>query len=266
MKKSLRFDELLEAVPDPTAALLTRIARVAARENQALYLVGGPIRDLLLGRPLVDVDLMLEGDAKVLADAVVAEEHAVGLRVVEYPRFGTVRVEAAEAAIDLARLRAESYAQPGALPDVRPGTLEQDVARRDFAINALVCRLDASRPDKANEIIDLCDGLDDLAARRLRVLHPRSFHDDPSRAWRAARFATRLGFSLDRRSRNALRDALRDGAFGAVSGERFRRELILTFEEAERGAHPGRILRLLSDWHVLAALEPGLGVGRDRMA
>jgi len=266
MKKSLRFDDLLEAVPDPTAALLTRIARVAARENQPLYLVGGPIRDLLLGRPLVDVDLMLEGDAKVLADAVVAEEHADGLRVVEYPRFGTVRVEAAEAAIDLARLRAESYAQPGALPDVRPGTLEQDVARRDFAINALVCRLDASRPDKANEIIDLCDGLDDLAARRLRVLHPRSFHDDPSRAWRAARFATRLGFSLDRRSRNALRDALRDGAFGAVSGERFRRELILTFEEAERGAHPGRILRLLSDWHVLAALEPGLGVGRDRMA
>ena len=108
-------------------------------------------------------------------------------------------------------------------------------------------------------------GLEDLSPRRLRILHPKSFHDDPTRAWRAARFATRLGFRLDRPSRAALRSALRDGAFGAVSGERFRRELEFVFAEAREGAHAGKILRLLDDWHVLGALEPGLALGSDRL-
>jgi tRNA nucleotidyltransferase (CCA-adding enzyme) len=265
MKTAIRFDEVVEAAPETTAELLVQIAAVAEREGRTLYLVGGPVRDLLLGRALVDVDLMVEQDAVSLADAVVAAAPEGRLQRVEHSRFGTVRIESGQASIDVARLRHETYAHPGALPDVGEGTLEQDVRRRDFSVNALVCPLRPDAPASGEPVIDLVGGLEDLGRGRLRVLHERSFHDDPTRAWRAARLAVRLGFRLDRSSRNLLRDALRDGAFGAVSGDRLRRELQLVFAEAERGVHPGRILRLLSDWHVLAALEPGLGLQRDRM-
>lgn len=263
MKRTLRLDEVLSAAPEGTAALLARVIEIANQEGFALHLVGGPVRDLLLGRPLVDVDLMVEIDAREVANAVAAS--ADGIEVRAHDRFGTVRIETAEARLDLARMRHESYAHPGALPEVVEGTLEQDLRRRDFSVNALVCPLHGGTRSSEREVIDRTGGLEDLARRRLRVLHPQSFHDDPTRAWRAARFAVRLGFGLDRRSRSALRDALRDGAFGAVSGERYRRELQSVFSEAEKGAHPGRILRLLSDWHVLAALEPGLTLPRDRM-
>ena len=263
MKRTLRLDEVLGTAPEGTAALLARVVEIANRKGFALYLVGGPVRDLLLGRPVVDIDLMVETDAREVADFVAAA--GAGIEVTAHDRFGTVRIESAEARLDLARMRHESYSRPGALPEVVEGTLEQDLRRRDFSVNALVCALHGGSRTSEREVIDRTGGLEDLARRRLRVLHPRSFHDDPTRAWRAARLAVRLGFTLDRRSRNALRDALRDGAYGAVSGERYRRELQSVFAEAEKGAHPGRILRLLSDWHVLAALEPGLTLPRDRM-
>lgn len=265
MKRSLCLDDIVAAVPDATGVLLSRIARVAAARATLIHLVGGPVRDLLLERELVDVDLVVEGDARALADAVLKESDGDDLVVVSHDRFGTVRIEAPDAKIDLARLRNETYAHPGALPDVEAGSLSQDMRRRDFSINALVCALHAADPAKPMPIVDFEGGLEDLAQRRLRILHSRSFHDDPTRIWRAARFAARLGFSLDRRSRNVLRDALRDGAFGAVSGERWRRELQLTFDEARRGVHAGHVLRALSDWHVLSALEPGLMLGPDRM-
>ena len=258
MKPALSLSEICAAIPEAMGALLMRVVDCAASADVRIHLVGGPVRDLLLGRSVEDVDLMVEGDARGLADTLVKSAAGSGLQVVAHDRFGTVRIESAEARIDLAGLRHDTYSQPGALPDVEAGSLEQDVHRRDFAVNALLCPLDASRPDHRQPILDLEGGLEDLKKKRLRILHPRSFHDDPTRAWRAARFAVRLGFSLDRSSRNALRNALRDGAFGAVSGERFRRELQIAFDEAHRGVHVGHTLRLLSDWHVLAALEPGL--------
>lgn len=265
MKKSLSLENILAAVPEATGGLLLGILRAAAVQKTTVYLVGGPVRDLLLDRELVDVDLVVEGDARALAEAVLKHAESPELKLVSHDRFGTVRIEAPHARIDLAQLRKESYAHPGALPDVEAGSLAEDAGRRDFGINALFCALQAADPTQPMAILDLEGGLDDLAHRRLRILHARSFHDDPTRIWRAARLAVRLGFSLDRKSRNVLRGALRDGAFGAVSGERWRRELQLTFEEARRGVHAGHILRSLSDWHVLAALEPGLLVGADRM-
>lgn len=264
MRPSLSLDDVRAAIPAATAELLTRVLQTAARRDCRVHLVGGPVRDLLLGQAVSDVDLMVEGDAQALADAVARGRGGAGLSIVAHDRFGTVRIDSDDARLDLARLRHETYAHPGALPDVVRGTLEQDARRRDFSVNALICPLDGRDPERKIPIEDPEGGLDDLAKRRLRVLHPLSFHDDPTRAWRAARFAVRLGFSLDRFSRNALRNALRDGAFGAVSGERFRRELQRAFEEAHHGVQVGHILRLLSDWHVLAALEPGLVLGKDR--
>lgn len=265
MKTSLSLDDILAVVPEPTGELLSRIAGVAAARSTTIHLVGGPVRDLLLGRDLVDVDLVVEGDARELAEAVSKESASDDLVLVPHDRFGTVRIEGPTARIDLAQLRNEAYAHPGALPEVEPGDLAQDMRRRDFSINALCCALNAADTAKPMPIIDLEGGLEDLDRRQLRILHSRSFHDDPTRVWRAARLAARLGFVLDRRSRNALRGALRDGAFGAVSGERWRRELQLTFDEARWGVHSGQVLRALSDWHVLSALEPGLSLSPDRM-
>ncbi len=266
MKTAHRFDEVLEFVPPAQARLLERIARTAAERAQPIHLVGGPVRDLLLGRALRDLDLLVEGDARALAEAVVRAHPEIGLRLESHARFGTLRLASAEAELDVAGTRRERYERPGALPEVESGSLEEDVGRRDFSVNALVLPLDAAAPSRACEVVDLVGGIPDLAAGRLRVLHGRSFHDDPTRAFRGARLAVRLGFKFERRSRTALRDALRDGAFGAVSGERFRRELVMVFEEPRRGVDAGRVLALLSETHVLSALEPGLVLPRDRQA
>ncbi len=266
MKGAFRFDEVLEAIPSGPARILERVAQTAAQRGQALHLVGGPVRDLLLGRPVRDLDLLVEEDARALGDAVVRAHPGIELRLESHARFGTLRFASAEAELDVARTRRERYERPGALPEVEPGSLAEDVLRRDFSVNALVLPLDAGAPGQAQAVIDLVGGIADLAEGRLRVLHGRSFHDDPTRAFRGARFAVRLGFKLERRTRTALRDALRDGAFAAVSGERYRRELVQVFEEPRRGVDAGRILALLSETHVLSALEPGLVLPRDRQA
>ncbi len=264
MKTGFSLDEICSVLPEATADLLVRVAETASSLGVRIHIVGGPVRDLLLERSLVDVDLLVEGAASGLAAGLIERSAEGEISVVAHDRFGTVRVENAEASLDLATLRHETYAHPGALPDVVSGTLEQDAHRRDFSINALHCPLDGADPTRVVPIVDLVGGLEDLAVKRLRVLHSRSFHDDPTRAWRAARFGARLGLKLDRSSRAALRSALRDGAFGAVSGERFRREFQLAVNEAHQGTHAGKILKSLSEWHVLSALEPGLSLARDR--
>lgn len=260
---TLSLDDVCAAIPEETAALLRRVCDCAAG-SQEVHLVGGPVRDLLLKRPLSDVDLRVESGALDLAKALCESKSGADLRYEAHDRFGTVRIESAAAAIDVATLRHETYATPGALPDVVTGTLEQDARRRDFSVNALHVPLDGRAPSTGLPIVDLEGGLADLERRSLRILHPQSFHDDPTRAFRAARFAARLSFRLERGSRAALRDALRDGAFGGVSGERFRRELQLVFAEASQGVPSGKVLRSLSDWHVLGALEPGLALPPDR--
>jgi tRNA nucleotidyltransferase (CCA-adding enzyme) len=257
-------DEALKALPSSSLGLVEAVLATAVRTGAEVYLVGGPVRDLLLEREIRDVDLLVEtGDGSAGAATLARAAAPARTRVVEHGRFGTVRLESSEASIDLASARRETYARPGALPDVEAGSLEEDLRRRDFTVNALALRLTAAG---RVPVLDVSDGLSDLRARRLRVLHPRSFHDDPTRALRAARLAPRLGFSLSRSSRVALRDALRDGAFGGVSGERLRRELEKCFGDAALGLDPARALRLLEDWHVLAALEPGLEMPREAAA
>lgn len=266
MTRAFRFDEVREALPAAPGRLLEWVAEAAAERGVRLHLVGGPVRDLLLGRSLRDLDLLVEEDAVPLAEAVVRAHPETPLEIEVHARFGTLTLRSPEAALDLARTRRETYAHPGALPEVTPGTLEEDVLRRDFGVNALVLPLDAADRATPLPVVDLVGGLEDLAEKRLRILHGRSFHDDPTRAFRGARLAVRLDLKLERRSRTALRDALRDGAFGAVSGERFRRELALVFEEPRQGVDAGRILKWLSETHVLGALEPGLELPRDRQA
>lgn len=257
--------EILRAVPPSARPLALSLLEVAERDAAALYLVGGPVRDWLLGRPIRDVDLLLEadGESRTSAESLARSAAGPAMKVVAHQRFGTVTVQGEGFALDLSLARAERYAHDGALPSVEAGSLEDDLRRRDFTANALALPLSRVARRRHRNIVELPGGLADLEARRLRVIHDRSFHDDPTRALRAARLAPRLGFTLLRSSRNAMRDALRDGAFGRVSGDRLRRELAKLFEDAALGLDPARALRLLDEWHVLGALEPGLSLPRD---
>jgi tRNA nucleotidyltransferase (CCA-adding enzyme) len=254
--------EVLGSLPEASAALVRAVLGRADAQGVGVHLVGGPVRDLLLGRPVRDVDLLVEtwdgGGALELARAVATPE----LSATAHDRFGTVTLRGENAEIDLATVRREAYAHDGALPTVEAGSLEEDLLRRDFTVNALALPLSALARARRTGIIEVEEGLADLEGRRLRILHPRSFHDDPTRALRAARLAPRLGFTVTRDTRSALRNALRDGAFARVSGDRLRRELVKLFEDAALGLDPARALRLLGDWHVLGVLEPGLGVER----
>jgi tRNA nucleotidyltransferase (CCA-adding enzyme) len=211
---SRRLRELPAAVP-----LLAALG-----EDARVHLVGGAVRDLLLGRATpVDLDLVVDGDAIALA-RTLAERLGGGAELRVHERFGTATVRGAGHAYDLAGARAESYARPGALPDVRPGTLAEDLARRDFTVNALALALDG-RLDAAPH------ALDDLAAGLLRVLHDASFVEDPTRLLRLVRYATRLGFAVEPRTDALARAALADGALATVTPTRIGAELRLLLRE-----------------------------------
>jgi len=258
VSRDSRAHAALASLPPASAELVRAVLRAADADGVSVLLVGGPVRDFLLGRPLVDVDLLIEDPDPARAGKLAASAASGVGKLTRHDRFGTAVLETPEAAIDFATVRSESYAHPGALPAVGPGTLAQDLGRRDFSVNALALPLSRAARARYPEIVDLFDGAADLAARRLRILHDKSFHDDPTRALRAARLGPRLGFTLTQGTRSALRSALRDGCFGPVSGDRLRRELERVFEDAHRGLDPAHALRLLDDWHVLGALEPGL--------
>jgi tRNA nucleotidyltransferase (CCA-adding enzyme) len=211
-------------VPVDGHDLLKRLAELrrgqavldAARELPGAYLVGGAVRDLALGRVPHEIDLAVEGDP----DPLLA---ALGGADVEHERFGTATVDG----VDVVRARAESYPQPGALPEVRPGTIDDDLQRRDFTVNAIAVGLDSG------EVHAVDHAGADLDARRLRVLHDQSFRDDPTRLWRLARYAARLGFTIEGRTLQLASEAVADGALATVSGVRMGNELRLALREPD---------------------------------
>jgi tRNA nucleotidyltransferase (CCA-adding enzyme) len=211
--------------------------REAAREP--VYLVGGAVRDLLLGRPRADVDLVVEGDAAALAERL-------GGASVEHERFGTVKVEVEGHEVDVASARSETYPEPGVLPVVAPAeSVEQDLARRDFSVNAIAIPLQGEP-----RLIDPHGGKADLDDGLLRVLHDRSFVDDPTRAIRAARYASRFGFALEPKTEELLRRT----DLTTVSADRRRAELERL--AAEENAREG--FRLLAEWGLIDLRPDGL--------
>jgi tRNA nucleotidyltransferase (CCA-adding enzyme) len=214
----------LEDLPNPQRRALDLVKEVAAEKELRPFLVGGPVRDLLLGRnDVVDVDLTMEEGASTLARALAKQ---VGGRLRSFPQFLTYKVTAgALPEIDIATARKERYRTPGALPAVTAGRLKDDLLRRDFSINALALDL------RNGELHDPTGGQRDLAALAIRVLHERSFLDDPTRIFRAVRLATRLGFSLEADTARQLQSAIDAGALKTISRERIWRELFLAFGE-----------------------------------
>ena len=189
------------------------------------------MRDLLLRRPLIDVDVVVDGNAPAFARRL-AQVLGVPARVHE--RFGTATVPFPGARqLDVAGARRETYAKPGALPRVEPAPIEEDLGRRDFTINAMALELEPGR-----RLLDPFGGKADLERRVVRMLHSDSPIDDPTRAFRAARYANRLDFRVDPGTRAWIAQASRSRAFDAVSGDRLCRELRLLFSEEDRRASP----------------------------
>ena len=217
--------ERLRALPG-----LERVREAAP--DVAVYLVGGAVRDLLLGRERTDLDLVVEGDAATLGRRLGGEVRA-------HERFATAKIDLGGLEIDLATARSETYPRPGALPEVRPATVAEDLARRDFTVNAMAVPLVAEP-----ELIDPHGGVRDLEQGLLRVLHERSFVDDPTRALRAARYAARYGFALESDTERLLREA----DLATVSRDRVDAELrkLAAEPRASRG------FGLLDGWGLVA--------------
>lgn len=223
----------LDALPGRLDALpgIDLVRDAVAASGVDAYLVGGAVRDLLLGRERADLDVAVEGEVSALAEPLGGE-------LIEHDRFETAAVVVDDHEIDIARARMETYSAPGALPDVRPATIADDLARRDFTINAMAVPL-----SREPELIDPHGGASDLRSGTLRVLHDLSFQDDPTRALRAARYAARLKLMLEPGTERLLRQA----DLSTVSEDRVVGELARI--AAER--RPSAALKLIDHWGVM---------------
>ena len=233
-------------LPLDTVKLLKATGQIAYKRQQRCYLVGGMVRDLLLERDNLDMDIVVEGDAIKLAREITSEKPA---NIIEHKRFGTAKIQWDGGEVDFVTARAETYAQPGALPTVRPGTISDDLARRDFTINAMAVELS---PRHFGEIIDPHDGRHDLENKLVRVLHERSFIDDATRIWRAIRYEQRLDFQMELATLELLKQST--AWLRTISGDRIRHELELVLREEQ----PEKTLYRADKLGVLAEIHPAL--------
>ena len=245
---ALSGDEWLAPLDEARRTGLNAICLRASALGMRVALVGGFVRDRLLGFSPDDFDLVVEGDATTLSRDL---EATLGGALRVHRPFGTATWQAPDGhTFDLASARQETYASPGALPSVSTGaTLHQDLARRDFSINAMALPLST---DGVEALLDPFEGRQDLASGCVRVLHPLSFIDDPTRLFRAARYAARYGFKLDAGTSALVGSGIEH--LVDLSGDRIRHELALM--AAERPAPAA--LELLAEQAVLGGIHPAL--------
>ncbi len=241
-------DLFLSRVSEPDVQLLRALGVLADERGTAAYVVGGVVRDFLLGLPNYDMDVVVETDATDFAEAAAA---LLGGSVKGHTRFGTVVLVLPEGRkVDLATARSEVYERPGALPTVTPGTMESDLKRRDFTVNSMAVVLN---PDSFGTLLDPFGGRRDLGERILRVLTDVSFEDDPTRILRGVRFCARFGLSIEPVTEALLRQAVGERRTDTVSGERLQNELKLILS----GDDPWPPVFRLIDWGILSAMVEG---------
>ena len=244
--------------------LLHLLAFQAAMLRMPLYLVGGVVRDILLGRAVNDFDLVVEGSSAEFAEYIVRK---FGGKILIHSKFMTAtwavnettfkrlnvpahQLPETSLSFDLVSARSETYTQPGALPTVKRSSIDDDLRRRDFTINAMAFRLDG---DYFGELFDPLNGQTDLENKLIRVLHDQSFVDDPTRIFRAVRYAARYGFEIAPETVKLInKDSL--GVLDQLSGERLRHEFDLIFEES----HSIAMVADLEVFGVLRAIHPDL--------
>ncbi|MFQ5425966.1 MAG: CCA tRNA nucleotidyltransferase, partial [Gaiellales bacterium] len=220
---------------------------------RGVYLVGGAVRDLLLGEAVTDVDIAVEGDGIAFARTLGS---ALGGRVVPHDRFGTAVIVHGQGRVDVATTRAEFYEEPAALPAVEGATIRQDLGRRDFTVNAMAVSLGS---DDYGRLVDPFGGRQDLEDGVVRVLHGLSFIDDPTRIFRAVRYESRYRFRMDPHTEALARTCMEMGFVGELSAVRIRDELVALLEEKEILA----VLTRLEDLDLARWLQPELDVGSE---
>ncbi len=237
---------------------LRKVLYSAGRSADALgwkiYCVGGSVRDLLLKKNTFDLDILVENHGLEFARHFAREVKGT-LKL--YRRFATAMVIVPGGIkVDITTTRGESYSEPGALPEVIPGSFEEDIRRRDFTINAMAFSLNRG---EFGRLIDLTGGLDDLRAGIIRVLHADSFRDDPTRIFRGVRFQQRLGFSIEPRTEELMRTAVDLRLFEKVSPERLRHELELIFKEPD----PPGAIESMARYDELRFIHPRLSYSNE---
>jgi len=236
---------LRDRFPGDIFNILTLSGTVAERLGFSAYLVGGSVRDLLLGKANLDIDLVIEGDGIRFAN-ILAEQ--LKARVKPHSKFGTAKVKLGTLRIDIATARTEYYESPAALPKVETSSIKKDLYRRDFTINTLAIRLN---PNGFGLLIDFFGGQRDLKEKTIRVLHNLSFVEDPTRAFRAIRFSERFGFRLSRHTASLMKSTIEMNLFDKLSGSRLYEELLLAFNET----NPVLTLKKCSDYGLLKVIH-----------
>ncbi len=249
------MNDLLDRLDAEQRDWLRRCGEMAAARGGRAYLVGGSVRDLVLEREHADLDVVVEGEGMGVAQDLA---RALDGELTRHQAFQTAIVTTpAGLRFDVATARREEYRRPGQLPQVVPGSLEDDLERRDFTINTMAISLSES---DFGTFFDPHEGSADLEAGRIRVMHARSFADDPTRVLRALRFSLRFGYTIDPVTQASMTAAITGGYLDTVSGDRVRKELTLIFTEAPvRGA-----VRLETEG-ALAAVHPGLRAPEGRL-
>jgi tRNA nucleotidyltransferase (CCA-adding enzyme) len=245
--------KMRRCLPAELIVFLHMAGEKAGAQGQKLYLVGGAVRDLLLHRLILDCDLVLEGDAPRLArqlarrDRIGEEKGRFEGKVTVHRQFGTAKFRRGILNIDVVTARSETYSQPGALPTVQPGTIQDDLLRRDFSINAMAIELS---PASFGQLLDPHGGWSDLEQKRnVRILYERSFIDDATRILRAIRYEKRLGLTLEQNTERLLREQI--SMLDTISGDRIRHELELILQEdiPEQILERAEVLGVLQQLH-----------------
>jgi tRNA nucleotidyltransferase (CCA-adding enzyme) len=232
---------------------LQQLATLAEEQKIQLYLVGGGVRDLMLNRPNLDLDLVAEGDAGAairLGKALQQKDPQIKLQIFE--KYQTIAIRwVDDLAVDIATARTETYEKPGVNPNVEHASLQQDLYRRDFTINAMAIALNGSCP---GQLIDHFGGKQDLETRIVRAIHPNSFIEDPTRIFRSIRFATRLNFSLAAQTEQFIRRSVKNGLHDGIGGDRLKTEVIYIL----KAPYWLSALEKLADLDALRCIHSGL--------
>jgi tRNA nucleotidyltransferase (CCA-adding enzyme) len=239
-------DVMEEQIPDDLLEFILKAGGLAQKQQQRLYLVGGAVRDLFLERCNLDIDLVVEGDAIKMAKEIAEINRA---KVTIHPRFGTAKLQWRNRSADIATARTETYAHPGALPAVKSGTLTQDLARRDFTVNAMAIEVN---PLHFGELIDPYKGERDIDKGLIRVLHEKSFIDDATRIWRALRYEQRLDFKIEPVTLSLVKRDI--DKLDTISGNRIRHEMEVVLNEEI----PEKALKRAGELGVLSKIHPSL--------
>ena len=235
-------------IPPAAHRLLKPLIEAARERGLPLYVVGGPVRDWLLGRDVFDIDLCCEGDPVPVAQLCAQR---LGGTAESFGQFNTWRILAGKLRFDVAMCRKETYAEPAALPEVAPAPIAEDLFRRDFTVNAMAMRLTENGD---GDLVDPYGGVKDLRAKVLRVLHPQSFRDDPTRVFRAARYLSRFDLKPAAGLVSSVEAALTEGHAAKLSRHRLAQELMRVLAEKDCAAP----LEKLRRWGYLSLLHPGL--------